>query len=109
MPEPTVDTRFQQKVNYYSPHLPDLHKQGIDYTPIVWSCFGRPHPEAKRVIHAIARATARRRGGTNTEEIYTRIMADINVDIWRRNVLQLRTCWPSPDELPPTSGLQDDD
>jgi hypothetical protein len=102
-----VDTRFKQKIDRYSAHLPELRGQGIDYTPIVWSCFGRPHPEAKRVLHAIARTTARRRGGTNAEEIYSRIMADINVEIWRRNVMQLRSCWPTPDDS--LSPGQDDD
>ena len=42
----------------------ELEELGIVYTPVVWTNHGRPHPQAAAAVQAIARAAARRRGGT---------------------------------------------
>ena len=42
----------------------ELDEIGVTYTPIIWTNHGRAHPEADRVIQAIAKNAARRRGCT---------------------------------------------
>ena len=50
------------KVRHYRDHLEDLRLQGILYTPLIWSCWGREHEETTKVLRQIDRAAARRRG-----------------------------------------------
>ena len=56
------ETMRLRKVRHYRDHLEDFHLQGIIYTPLVWSCWGREHEETTKVLRQIARAAARRRG-----------------------------------------------
>ena len=47
-PEAGVDctqSRVEAKLEHYGPHLPALLRQNISCTPIVWSAYGRPHPD----------------------------------------------------------------
>ena len=87
-------TRYASKVERYSPHLQTLLDQGITYKPLVWSCYGRPHPVAKRFMHDVAMRIARRRGHRDAACIAAQMSADVAVEIWRRNARQLRACLP---------------
>ena len=40
----------------------ELLDQGITYMPVVFTCFGRMHPEAVRILNSIGARAARRRG-----------------------------------------------
>ena len=40
-----TQSRVQAKLEHYGPHLAALLRQNISYTPIVWSAYGRPHPD----------------------------------------------------------------
>ena len=48
------------KIHNYRDHLEDLRFQGIIYTPVIWSCWGREHEDTTKVLRQIARAAARR-------------------------------------------------
>ena len=38
-------SRVQAKHQHYGPHLDSLLRQNISYCPVVWSAYGRPHPD----------------------------------------------------------------
>ena len=69
-------------------------RQGIDYLPIIWSNFGKPHKAAANVIRSIARRVARRRGHTKPEHIAKSISKDIAVELWRRGARMSLASWP---------------
>ena len=39
------DAMFNRKRADYAAHLDGLEAEGVVYKPMVWSCFGRAHPE----------------------------------------------------------------
>ena len=84
---------YEHKQAKYAPHLNELERNGIDYIPIVWSAYGRPHEAAVAAIRTMARRTARRRGHQDATTIENRTMHNIAVEIWRRNVDMIRYCW----------------
>ena len=85
---------YEHKQAKYAPHLNELERNGIDYIPIVWSAYGRPHEAAVAAIRTMARRTARRRGHQDATTIENRTMHNIAVEIWRRNAAMVRSCWP---------------
>ena len=80
----------------YALHLPALRTQGIHYAPVVWSAYGRPHPDASRVLLSLARQTARRRGEASFRGLARRWSAKIAAAIWRRGANMVLACWPAP-------------
>ncbi len=83
-----------RKLNDYGPHLDALERQNIVYHPTVWSAFGRPHAATTRVIRAMARRAARRRGFASAQLLQRRAEAAISVEIWRRAARMVFACWP---------------
>ena len=53
---------FQTKLDKYRPYFEALSAQDIRYMPLVFSCYGRVHPQAEATLDTIARVAARRRG-----------------------------------------------
>ena len=89
-------TRHDDKMAKYAPFFNELARQGITYKPLVWSCFGRPHPEASTFVANVAHRIARRRGHCDHRLVGAQIRSDVTVEIWRRNARQLRGCLPDP-------------
>ena len=79
----------------YSAHDDELRRAGITYVPVVWSAYGRPHPDAIRTIISISRNTARRRGNTNYRGLARGLSARIALEIWRRAANMVLRCWPT--------------
>jgi len=44
----------------FAPHLSALERQSIVYTPVNWSCFGRPHSAITAALRNMCRQAARR-------------------------------------------------
>ena len=84
-----------RKRTVYAPYLPELHNEGIEYAPMVWSAYGRPHPDASRVLLTLARMTARRRGEASYRGLARRWSAKIAAAIWRRGANMVLACWPA--------------
>ena len=80
----------------YASHEDELRRAGIVHKPVVWSAYGRPHLDAIRVMIAIARNTARRRGVSNFRGLARGLAARITVELWRRAASMVLRCWPSP-------------
>ena len=51
-----------RKRGVFSFHLEALGAEGVEYRPLVWSCWGREHPDTTAVLTSLARRAARRRG-----------------------------------------------
>ena len=71
----------------YANHRDELDAEGITYVPVVWSAYGRPHPDAVRVLVTLAGCTARRRGTSDASTLARRTAARIAAAIWRRAAL----------------------
>jgi hypothetical protein len=85
-----------RKLSDYGSHLGALERQNIEYRPMVWSAYGRPHSAATQALRAICRCTARRRGLVKADALYRRTHAAITVEIWRRAARMVAACWPHP-------------
>jgi len=85
-----------RKLGDYGSHLGTLERQNIEYRPMVWSAYGRPHPAATQALRAICRRTARRRGLAKGDSLYRQTHAAITVEICRRAALMVAACWPLP-------------
>ena len=56
-----TQSRVQAKHQYYGPHLDSLLRQNISYCPVVWSAYGRPHPDTLAVLRSLSKSIARKR------------------------------------------------
>ena len=88
-----TETMRVRKCRRMEPYTEELEAQDVTYRPITFSCFGRPHPDAYKVIQSFAKRTARRRGSeAHVEE--RRMMARVTHEIWRRAARMVLHCWP---------------
>ena len=85
------------------PFSSELERGGIEYRPIVFSCFGRPHADAKQLIRSMAKRLARRRSSEAAVE-ERRLAGRLGLQIWRRAARMVRRCLPaSADDVPEQS------
>ena len=84
----------------YAAHLDALGQAGIQYQPVVWSAYGRPHPDAKRILLTMARTASRRRGLESYRELANRWASRITTELWRRAARMVLACWPRHDGVP---------
>ena len=89
----TVST-VNRKMDKYGPHLDALHRQNIEYLPLVWSSFGRPHARTIAVLRTLSKRISRRRGAACPAEVFQHLHGSITVEIWRRTARQIQSCWP---------------
>ena len=93
--EDCVETARVRKRAAYSRHLDALLAEGIEYRPLVWSCWGREHPETTAVLTQLARQAARRKGAADFVPLLRRARACIGAAIARRAAGMLRACMPT--------------
>ena len=82
-----------RKIHNYRDHLTDLRFQGIIYTPLVSSFWGREHEDTTKVLRQIARAAARRRG-YKYEAVVSSLRGTIGAVLARRAAAMLLSCMP---------------
>ena len=63
------DSVFKRKRKDYNHILDELRDQGIEYRPLVFSAYGRPHLEAIQWLEYSAKVAARKRGISNFRQI----------------------------------------
>ena len=88
-----MESMRQRKAARIAPFTDELENSGIVYKPIIFSCFGRPHADAKQLIQSFARRLARRRG-TEAAVEERRLAGRIGVQVWRRAARMVRRCLP---------------
>ena len=59
---------LDEKLRKYQRHLAEMQAQGIIYKPIIWTAWGRAHPDAS-VLRSLATKAARRRGLIGSGEL----------------------------------------
>ena len=85
---------FDKKVRFYGPHLGALERQNIEYQPLVWSSYGRPHSRTLTVLRTLCKRISRRRGTTTARAVFSGLHSAITTEIWRRAAKQVFSCWP---------------
>ena len=84
-----------RKRGVYSRHLGALEAEGVQYRPLVWSCWGREHPDTTAVLTQLARQAARRRGLLCHWPLLRRVRARVGAALARRAAAMLRACLPA--------------
>ena len=81
----------------YGPHLEELEmQQQISYRPLIWSTWGREHPETSVILSSMAKMAARRRGLRDFRPLLWKVRAGIGIQLIRRSVRMLRSCLADP-------------
>ena len=89
-----TETMRLRKRAAYARHLPSMEAEGIQYRPLVWSCWGREHPDTTAVLTALARQAARRRGLASHAGLLRSTRAQVGAALARRSAAMLRSCLP---------------
>jgi hypothetical protein len=85
-----AEAAFQRKLKHYAEDIPELHRAGIAFRPMVWTADGRPHPAVTRTLRFAAERAARKGNGTVRANAITG---------------NTRSPWPSPGDVPRWHGL----
>ena len=83
----------QRKQARLQPFRDELEAGGVEYKPITFSCYGRPHPDALRLMRAFGRRLARRKGTEEHCEV-RHLASCVGVELWRRAARMVRQCLP---------------
>eukprot|EP00973_Karenia_brevis_P055472 7712964-Karenia_brevis.AAC.1 len=59
-----------------------MDRAGVDYVPMIWSCFGRPHGRTSAIIRTMVHHAARRRG-LDARAPLRRVNSQLGVELWR--------------------------
>ena len=86
-----TETMRLRKRGVYQRHLPALEAEGIEYRPLVWSCWGREHPDTTAALVALARQAARRRGDCPVQ-LLRRARAQVGAALSHRSAAMLAAC-----------------
>jgi hypothetical protein len=90
-----AEAAFQRKLNHYAEIVPELHRTGIAFRPMVWTADGRPHPAVTRTLRFAAERAARKGNGTvQAKSIIGRWKHEIAVAIARRRAAMARAVMP---------------
>ena len=89
-----AQTMFASKIATYRPHLSAMAEDGVSYIPMIWTAWGREHPETTRVLDIIAKRAARRRGAADHRAILRRARGLLGSALVRRGVAMLKACRP---------------
>ena len=87
------DSMHQHKVDKYRKFLTEAEID-FEYRPLVFSCYGRVHPESEAILKTLAQGAARRRGMFNYQLLLARLHRNIGVEIWRRVASMVHACMP---------------
>ena len=86
------DSMWSEKFHHYRLALPEMAAHGIQYMPMIFSCYGRVHLEAVGVLKNLARRAARSIGCKDWQSLLNRTRASIGVILVRRSVAMVRAC-----------------
>ena len=85
----------QKKVTKYGAVLDELREEGIEYRPLVWTCWGRADGNAQEAMRTMAAAAARRRGYGDPRPLARHLAAQVGTQIWRRAACMVIACMPN--------------
>ena len=71
------DSMYESKCSKYSIPMARTIDLEFEYRPLVFSCYGRVHPEGQAILKTLAQVAARRRGVFNYEVLLARAHRNI--------------------------------
>ena len=83
-----------EKIEKYDPHREDLAAQGIRYEPIIFSAYGRRHPQTTDMLKFAASRAARRRGWSKASGLLRWWHRQLAAEVWRRAARMIHACMP---------------
>ena len=86
----------QRKRARYSAFLDELLADGISYSPMAWTFWGREGDDAAVVLTAVARKAARRRGLPDPWGLLRRARCSIGLALAQRRAAMVRACLGGP-------------
>jgi len=86
---------WERKRHHYAAHLEGMQRIGLRYVPIVFSCYGRLHPDPAVEVERIAQQAARRMGVGDHRALLRRAHLGMSVAVWRRAAAMARSCLPT--------------
>ena len=84
-----------RKRKVYGRFLGALEAEGVEYRPMVWSCWGREHADTTAILTRLAQQAARRRGLASHASLLRQIRAHVGAALARRAAAMLRACMPA--------------
>ena len=96
-----------EKHQKYEPHREDLAAQGIIYEPIIFSAYGRRHPQTTDMLKFAASRAARRRGWLKAGSLLKWWHRQLAAELWRRVARMVHSCMPRDQEM--CNSNQDDE
>ena len=84
----------RRKREDYAAYVDELADDDIEYRPVVWTCWGRPHVDALTTLRGMASAAARKHGAVSPEEIFRRANRAVGTQIWKRAARMVLACLP---------------
>ena len=85
-----------RKYGKYQEYLAELREEGLEYLPVVWSCWGRPGSAASTTVRALACAAARRRGIPDPAVLEQHMNAIVGCFVWKRAACMALACLGRP-------------
>ena len=73
-------------------HAATRRAPGIAYAPLIWTAWGRQHPDATAVMQALAARAARRKGLTARGDILTASRLAISLALQARAARMVMRC-----------------
>ena len=92
----------KRNVDKYAPFSADFAAAHVVHRLLIWSCFGREHPETIAALHGLARRIARRLGFANHLPVLAHIRAAIGVALARWGARMVHACLRDPGPRAPT-------
>ena len=89
-----AESMRQDKLDYYETHLEDLARQGIIYSPLIFTAYGRRHPSATKMLQHAAMTVARQRGYASASGLKKHWERQLAAEIWRRAARMVKACLP---------------
>ena len=95
-----AEAAVRGKLRKYDSVLGELQDEGVEYRPLAWTCWGRPHTDASAAIRTMSIAASRRHGDVDAVEFEKRAKGAIGVQIWRRAAQMAAACRPQSEADP---------
>ena len=87
-----TESMRKRKVRRYARRQGELEEQRITYRPLIWSAWGREHPDTSSVLVELAKVASRRRGLADYRPVLARARAGIGIAIARRAARMILSC-----------------
>jgi hypothetical protein len=94
-----TESMRKRKVSKYEPYRAELEDAHVVYRPLIWSCYGREHPDTSAVLHALCRRAARRQGLADHLPLLARVRAAVGIALARRSARMVHACLRQPAPL----------